>query len=138
MIWPYSSDFFVPFSSGNSIVSDPLIRSRHLLRNRFGLQKEQKIIRSTGLGICSRHIEAAEGMRAHHSAGALAVHIEIPYEKLISRLADMLGICGIDCSGQSILGVIGHLESMLEIPGFRHRQNRSEDLLLKDTRLGID
>src|SRR5580658_3680798 len=48
-----------------------------LFGDGFGLREEQKIIRATSLGIRSTHVEAAEGMRSHHCAGAFAIEVKI-------------------------------------------------------------
>ena len=50
-----------------------LVWSVDFFRDGLGLQEQQKIIFSARLGIRSRHVEAAKGMRANHRAGALAV-----------------------------------------------------------------
>jgi len=45
--------------------------------HRLCLGKQVQIVGTAGLGIRARHVEAAEGMRSHHGAGALAVDVEI-------------------------------------------------------------
>src|SRR5215475_8814351 len=53
-----------------------------LLRDALGLQKQQQVIATAGLGVRAAHVEAAERMAAHDRSGALAVHVEVPDEEL--------------------------------------------------------
>src|SRR5579875_2352911 len=76
-------------------------------------------------------------MRADHSAGALAIDVEIAYEEAFLRLLGLVRVIREDRSGQAVLGVIGKFECVLKIASFRHRENRAEDLLLKDARFRI-
>src|SRR5271157_6456166 len=51
-----------------------------LLQSRgdgLGLQEQQEVVGATGFGIGAGHVEAAEGVRADHRAGALAVEIQV-------------------------------------------------------------
>src|SRR5579864_6053528 len=47
------------------------------LSDRLGLREQVQIVRTAGFGIGSRHVEAAEGMRADHGSGALTVDIQV-------------------------------------------------------------
>src|SRR6476469_10884797 len=51
--------------------------SADLFGNRFRLDELQQIIRTARLGICPRHIEAAERVCPHHRAGTFAINIQI-------------------------------------------------------------
>src|SRR2546429_4353885 len=53
-------------------------------------RSQQQIIFSTGLGVCSRHVEAAKRMGTHHSAGAFAVQIQIADVEHFFGLPDLL------------------------------------------------
>src|ERR1051326_8955792 len=107
------------------------------LSDAFCLREKIKVIGASGLGIRSRHIEAAERMRAHHRARALAIEVQIADVETLSGLAQMLGVVREDGAGEPVLRVVGELERVLEIARPGHRQDRSEDLLLEDLRLRI-
>ena len=57
--------------------------------DRFGLQEKQQIVLPAGFGIRARHVEAAEGVRADHRAGALAVQIQIADVKSFFGFANL-------------------------------------------------
>jgi hypothetical protein len=43
----------------------------------FGLGEEGEIVGAAGFGVGAAHVEAAEGVRAYHRAGALAIEVEV-------------------------------------------------------------
>ena len=75
---------------------------------------------------------------ADHGTGTFAVDVEIAHEKLIASLLDLLRILAENSAGQSVFGIVGQLQRMLEIARLGHRQHRNENLLLEETRLGVD
>jgi DNA-binding NarL/FixJ family response regulator len=69
---------------------------RKLLAHAFCLREQVEIIRATRFRIGSRHIEAAERMRAHHRSRALAVQVKIADVELLHRAIEFLARTGID------------------------------------------
>ena len=59
------------------------------LCNRLCLGKQQEIVRTTRLGICAAHVEAAKRVRAHHGAGALAVQVQVAHMELFTRALEV-------------------------------------------------
>src|ERR1019366_893683 len=86
-----------------------------LLADALGLREQVEIVRSAGLGIGAGHVEAAEGVRAHHRSRALAVQVEVADVELAHGAVEFLARAGVDGAGQAELGVIGDFEGMVEV-----------------------
>ena len=91
------------------------LRLADLLSYRFGLREQVQVIRAAGLRIGARHVEAAEGMRADHRAGALAVDVQVADVELADGAVDLVARLGVDRAGQAELGVVGDLERVVEV-----------------------
>ena len=78
----------------------PLIRLSELLGHRAGVHKVQKIIRTSGFGTNSRHLEAAERLDLYHSSDTTAVEIEITYAELAAASLQMLSVAAENSPGQ--------------------------------------
>src|SRR5712664_3054108 len=107
-----------------------------LFGNRLGLEKQQQVIRTARLRIGAGEIESTEGMRADHRPRAFPVDVKIPHEKVLPSLPDVLRIVRKDGPGEPVLGIIGHLQRVLEVFRFGNREHWTEDLFLKDFRVG--
>ena len=75
-------------------------------------------------------------MGADDRAGALAVDVEVADEELALGPFDLLGIPGVDRSGQSVLGAVGDPQRLVVALGRDDREHRAEDLLLGDGGVG--
>src|SRR5437870_1226518 len=53
--------------------------------HHLGLQEELEVVRAAGFAVGAAHVEAAEGLGAHHGAGDLAIEIQVPHLKLGAR-----------------------------------------------------
>jgi hypothetical protein len=78
------------------------------------LSEEEQIVRSAGLGVGSAHVEAAEGVRGDHSAGAFAVEVEVADVELVAGTVEVLAGVGVDRAGEAVLGVVGDGEGLFE------------------------
>ncbi len=67
-----------------------------LLGDGFGLGEEEQIVRAAGFGVGAAHIEAAEGVRADHGAGAFAVEVEIADVELFAGAVELGAGVGVD------------------------------------------
>ena len=67
-----------------------LKRSAEFLSHRLCLREQVEIIRAAGFRIGARHVEAAEGMRAHHRAGALAVDVQVADVEFLDGAVDLV------------------------------------------------
>jgi DNA-binding NarL/FixJ family response regulator len=56
----------------------------------LGLGEEGEVVGAAGLGVGAAHIEAAEGMRSDHGAGALAIEVEIADVEVGFRAVELL------------------------------------------------
>ena len=99
------------------------------------MREQVQIIRAAGLGIGARHVEAAEGMRADHRSGALAVDVEVADVELADRAIDLVARVGVDRAGQAELGVVGDFERVVEAAGLDHGQHGAKDFFLLELRL---
>src|SRR5712675_2098917 len=98
-----------------------------LLRHRLRLRKQVKIIRSAGLRIRARHVEAAERMRADHRPRALAIDVQISYVKLADRLLDLVAGLSVDSARQPELRVVRNLQRVIETSCLDYRKHRSKN-----------
>src|ERR1039458_6393781 len=71
-----------------------------LLPDGFSLAEQIQVIRAARLGIRARHVEPAEGVRAHNRAGALAVDIQIAGVELAFGAFDLIFTGGVDRTGE--------------------------------------
>src|SRR5437588_3193954 len=92
---------------------------------------------ATGLGSCSRPIEAAERMHAYHCAGAFASQVEIADVKLISRPFKFRFVARVNRAGQTKLGIVSNAQSVVVIVSFDHCEHGTEDFFLLDCRAGF-
>ena len=114
------------------------LRLADLLSYRFGLREQVQVVGAAGLGICARHVEAAEGVRADHRSGAFAVDVQVADVELVDGAVDLVAGLGVDRAGQAELGVVGDLEGVVEAASFDHGQHGAEDLFLLELRLRRD
>src|SRR5713226_6607591 len=71
-------------------------------------------------------------MHADERTGALPIHVEVADEELFFRSPNLLRIVAEHRTGQAELRVVRDAQRVLEVAGTNHRQNRTEDLLLRD------
>ena len=69
-------------------------------------------------------------MRSDHRAGALAVEIQVADVELHEGSVELSGGVGVKGSGQTVLGVIGNRERIIEVPRFDYGKYRAKDLFL--------
>src|SRR5579864_8747212 len=112
--------------------------SANLFAHRFGLQKQQEVIRSPGFRIGARHVEAAEGMCAHHGAGRLAIEIQIADVELAARTVELRAIARIDAAGETEERIVCDRKTVVEVLGLDDREHGAEDLFLCKPRVAID
>src|SRR6202035_4733553 len=101
-----------------------------LLADAFRLCEQIQVVRAAGLRIGARHVEAAEGMRAHHRTRALAVQVEVADVELAYGAIQFLARTGVDCAGQAKLGVVRDFERLIEVARLDHHQHRAKDFFL--------
>src|SRR5215472_14912300 len=106
----------------------------HFFGDGFGLEEQQQIVFSAGLGVGAGHVEPAEGMRADHRAGALAVQIQIPDVEHFFGLADLFGILRVHRAGQAKLRVVGNRERVVVILRLDDREHGTKHFLLRQPR----
>jgi hypothetical protein len=104
----------------------------------LGLQEQQQVIRTARFGVRSGHVEAAEGVRADHGAGAFPVEIQVADVEALLGFPQMFGVIGEDRAGQPVLRIVGQFQGVLEVVGLGDGQHRAENLLLEDAVLGLD
>src|SRR5687767_12213297 len=83
-------------------------------------------------GIGTAHVESAEGIHADKCAGAFTVEIEITDKEIARCLVKLRAVLCIDGSCQTVLRVVGNLESFLEILNRDKSKYRSEYLFLRE------
>src|SRR5689334_7744127 len=105
----------------------------YLFSYRFGLGKQQQIVRATSLAIRAAHIEPAEWMHANQRPCTLAIEVQIAYVIHPPRHFKTAAIPAVDCSRQAKLGAVGNINRILEIARPDHRQHWPEDFFLSDT-----
>src|SRR6185369_15717115 len=62
------------------------------LTDRLALRKQQQVIRTAGLRIRSRHIEAAERMRTDNRARAFAIDVQVSYVEVLHGALDLIRV----------------------------------------------
>src|SRR5258706_6278209 len=110
------------------------LRRANLGRRELGLHEQQQIVAAAGLGIRSRHVEAAERMDANKGAGAFAIEIEITDVKFTARVFQPGFVGRIDRARQAELRVIGYPQSVVIVVGLNHGEDGTKDLFLLDVR----
>src|SRR5712692_3172272 len=110
--------------------------SDDLFAHRLALGEQIQVIRAAGLGIGARHVESAEGMRAHGGSRALAVDVQVADVEFADGAVNLLARFGVNGAGQAELGVVGNLERVVVILRLSHSQNGAENLFLFQARLG--
>src|ERR1700751_3920143 len=103
-----------------------------LLGNGLCRCKQQQVIRAASLRVRSGHVEAAEGMGAHHRAGALAIEVEVADVEGTSSVLELAAGVGIDRAGETVLRVVGDLKRFFVMLHANHREHRPENLFLRD------
>ena len=92
----------------------------HFCSYRLCLEEQKQVIGTARLGVRSGHVEATEGVRAHHRSSAFPIEIQVAHMETAFGLVQMFRVVGEDRSGKSVLRVVGEFQSMLEIVGFRN------------------
>ena len=100
--------------------------------------KSSEVVRAAGFGVGAAHVEAAEGMRADHGAGALAIEVEIADVELVAGAVELLAGAGVDGAGEAVLGVVGDGEGVVEAVGLDDGEDGAEDLFLREAGGGSD
>src|SRR5271165_506375 len=100
------------------------------LSDHFRLREQVQVVRPAGFGIRARHVETAEGMRAHHRSGALAVDVEVADVELANGAVNFVARLGVDGASQAELGIVGNFERVIEAVGFDHGEYGAEDFFL--------
>src|SRR4051794_4442343 len=77
-------------------------------------------------------------MRTDHSACAFPVDIKITHKELTFGLVHFSRIGAEDCASQTVLGIIGELQGVIEVLCFGDGKNGTENLFLEDTRFRTD
>src|ERR1700678_3209960 len=96
----------------------------------LGLSEEVEIIGTAGLRVGSAHVEAAEGVRADHCSGALAIEVEIADVKFAACDIEAGLVAGVEGAGEAILGVIGYGQTFFKACYFDDGEDGSEDFFL--------
>src|SRR5262245_8256927 len=76
-------------------------------------------------------------MNSNQRSGALPVQIKITDMKLFAGPVQLCGIATVDSAGQTKLGTVGDLQSVIVVLRFNHCQNWSENLFLFDGAAGF-
>src|ERR1700693_1153427 len=108
------------------------------LRDGLGLREEGEVLAPSGLGICPRHVEAAEGVHADQRARALAVQIQVAAEELPLPALEAPAVARVERARQAVLGVVGDGDSLVEVLHFQHGEHRPEDLFPRETVARLD
>src|SRR6266702_7483478 len=61
----------------------------NLLAHSFSLREQVEVIRSTGFGICARHVESAKRMASYRRTRAFAIDVEIADMELTDRALNL-------------------------------------------------
>src|SRR5437588_1221434 len=103
-----------------------------LVSDHLGLEKVQQILGPAGLAVGARHVEPAERVGPHERAGGLSVEIEIAAHELPPGLRQLLRVQGVDRPRQPVRGAVGDPDRVVEIAGGDRRDDRAENLFLRD------
>ena len=101
-------------------------------------QELEQIIFAAGLGAAAGHLESAEGMAAHHRAGARAIDVDVARDDLGLGALDVGGTAREKSGGEREIGAVGDCDRFVEIAHFDHAQDRAENFFASDAHVRTD
>src|SRR5688572_6195730 len=113
-------------------------RLLELLGHGLRLEEEEQVVAPPRLAVRAAHVEAAEGVAADHGARALAVQVEVADVEALAREGELVTVARPDRARQPVVGRVGGGNRVLERLRARDREDRTEDLLAREARVGLD
>src|SRR2546427_9277317 len=87
----------------------------NLLAHCFSLREQVEVIRSTGFGICARHVESAERMASYCGTCAFAIDVEIADMELTDRAFNLVTRAGIHSTSEAKFRIVRDLQRMVVV-----------------------
>src|SRR5665811_562677 len=97
-----------------------------------------RVVGAAGLGADAAHPGTTERLAAYQGPGYPPVHVEIAYAEVAVGAPDVPRTSRVYASGERVVAVQRHLDSLVEAGSAHDRKYRSEDLLLGDDRARWD
>ena len=108
------------------------------LYHRPGKHVQRQVVGAAGLRVGAGEAEAAERLHTDERAGDGAVEVEVAGLELGAGLLQVIAVFGVDAAGETVGGVVGYTQGLVEVAGLVYGEDGTKDLLLRYPRLRIN